>query len=321
MEKLIINDLSLKRKNKECIKILKDQVMQIINIASTNKKARSMIRCSRATASQVVINDSSFLQIAASFPRDDRYRIISWLSNIGPFWDDGRTEVDLDYFTFETINVTDQGLGELGRMYSAGLASAAFSFQGSDSNLYANTLKVAHGIEEIVIGNYDIRNCSDAEALLALIEEATYSDLYSWIDMLETAKESCEFLNINEDAISRLISTPFAICAANKILSLLKILNEIIKNTDTTGTRNEIARRLVTAHFAGDNADFSDESERNKIDFRGELTFRNISGDRVFAPWHGKVNTPKIRVHFDWPWRGGIKKLDVYYIGPKLTKR
>ena len=187
--------------------------------------------------------------------------------------------------------------------------------------MYARTLPVLHGIEEILIGNYDIPNFWDADEFLGFIESAALSELDSWRKMVEVATDSFDALNVCEDAISDLLSTPFTMCAAKKIMSLLRVLNEIVKNTDQLGARNDKAQRMINCHFIGDNADFSDESERNKSDFRGALTFKNSNGEKLFAPWHGKVNTPKLRVHFEWPLKQGNSKLDIYYIGPKLTKR
>ena len=40
----------------------------------------------------------------------------------------------------------------------------------------------------------------------------------------------------------------------------------------------------------------------------------------LFFPWHGKVQTPQLRVHFSWPVRAD-KHLYVVYVDPKITKR
>ena len=40
----------------------------------------------------------------------------------------------------------------------------------------------------------------------------------------------------------------------------------------------------------------------------------------LFCPWHGKVQTPQLRVHFSYPIRAN-EPLYIVYVGPKLTKR
>jgi hypothetical protein len=82
-------------------------------------------------------------------------------------------------------------------------------------------------------------------------------------------------------------------------------------------------RELYRQYFIGDRARFSDESTRNKREFRAEMSFADPeSEDRVlFCPWHGKIQTPQFRIHFEWPVPVGQRRLKVLYIGPKLTIR
>lgn len=321
MEKIIINDLSIARQGETDFSVLKEQLLEVVGIVNLNKKARSMIRCSRVTVNQTLSEGVTLIEFVSRFSRDDRNRVLSWLNNAGPFWDDSRTEVDFDYFTFNDLDVTDQGLGELGRMHSTGVVSAAFSFQGASAGLYAPALMVFHGIDEIVVGRYDVPNFWDANAVAGFIDQVDYSELDGWNKMISMASDLFDGLRIHDDATAELLCTPFVKCAAKKILFLLELLNEVVKNTDDNGSRNEKAQRIIRNHFIGDNADFSDESERNKRDFRENLTFAGAEGCKVFAPWHGKVNNPKIRVHFGWPLSQTDKVIHIYYIGPKITKR
>ena len=72
----------------------------------------------------------------------------------------------------------------------------------------------------------------------------------------------------------------------------------------------------------GRGAMFSDSSDTEKDDFASELRFRHPDrpDERLFCPWHGKVQTPQLRVHFSHPIRADVP-LYVVYVGPKLTKR
>ncbi|MEI7996656.1 MAG: hypothetical protein WCH01_17300 [Methylococcaceae bacterium] len=80
--------------------------------------------------------------------------------------------------------------------------------------------------------------------------------------------------------------------------------------------------RLYQEHFTGDKAWFSTSSDDEKIEFKNELTFNhpNNKDEKLFCPWHGKIKTPQIRIHFSYPIRAD-KPLYVPYIGLKITKK
>jgi hypothetical protein len=44
-------------------------------------------------------------------------------------------------------------------------------------------------------------------------------------------------------------------------------------------------------------------------------------GETLFCPWHGKVQTPQIRIHFSGTTIRHDQPLYVVYIGPKIAKR
>lgn len=72
----------------------------------------------------------------------------------------------------------------------------------------------------------------------------------------------------------------------------------------------------------GRGATFTDSSDSEKSEFKKEMTFDNpLDAKRtLFCPWHGKVQTPQLRVHFSYPICAD-EALFVVYVGPKLTKR
>ncbi|MFN0043644.1 MAG: hypothetical protein ACKVSF_10595, partial [Alphaproteobacteria bacterium] len=90
-----------------------------------------------------------------------------------------------------------------------------------------------------------------------------------------------------------------------------------------TGAEGPNARELRQQHFVGDRARFSDESARNKVEFSAAMTFvdPDNANRRIFCPWHGKIQTPQFRIHFEWPVPVGQQLLKVLYIGPKITKQ
>ena len=96
-----------------------------------------------------------------------------------------------------------------------------------------------------------------------------------------------------------------------------------MKNSfDQQGKRTSGGHTLYQKYFTGAKAWFSDSSDREKAQFRNELTFPHPADPdkTIFATWHGKVKTPQLRIHFSWPIRAD-KPLYVVYAGPKITKR
>ncbi|MNJ70706.1 hypothetical protein D3C77_671840 [compost metagenome] len=78
---------------------------------------------------------------------------------------------------------------------------------------------------------------------------------------------------------------------------------------------------LYQTYFTGARAWFSDSSDREKRDFEQELKFVDPErpGEKISAPYHGKVQTPQMRIHFTWPVTAEAP-LHVLYIGDKITK-
>jgi hypothetical protein len=105
------------------------------------------------------------------------------------------------------------------------------------------------------------------------------------------------------------------------LLVLLQVLHELRNAVDESGERTTEGQEIYQRHFTGDKAWFSDSSDTEKRDFRHDLTFDSPSGDKqIFCPWHGKVKTLQLRVHFTWP-VSADEPFVVAYVGPKITKR
>jgi hypothetical protein len=320
MDKLIINDLSIKRQAGS-IGDLNQQLVATVKLISSLAVARELIRCSRNLINSVVCDDKTLIRhVVDSFERDSRLQIMTWLTNHGPFWDDTRTEVDFDSFNYEGINVTEQGLGEAGRLQSMGVNAWSYSFKGGEFDFSNTPIPIAHSLEDIVVGNYDIDNIWDVGEVSEKLKTFVLPPA-SWEDMLKVAVETFKFLIFLVDPHSELISTPFSRGASERIFLLLSVLDKIAQNTNDDGSRNESAKELYDTFFVGEKPAFTDESDSNKNDFKRDLTFVNSDGKDVFAPWHGKINSPKIRIHFEWPRPTSQKIIKILFIGPKLTKK
>ncbi|HPF40863.1 MAG TPA: hypothetical protein P5081_07175 [Phycisphaerae bacterium] len=127
---------------------------------------------------------------------------------------------------------------------------------------------------------------------------------------------------ISDSCFAPLDGYPFEQPAANRILQILEVLERFKVCFDQDGQRSAEGHEIARLHFQGDRAMFSDSSDTEKQDFEHELSFRHPlnESETLFCPWHGKVNTPKFRVHFSWPVTAK-DPLFVVYVGPKITKR
>ena len=88
-----------------------------------------------------------------------------------------------------------------------------------------------------------------------------------------------------------------------RFLALLDILDRMARAFDATGARTPEGQGLYQAYFTGDNALFSDSSDKEKRRFGEALTFPHpgAPGSSLSCPWHGKVRHMTLRLHFSWP--------------------
>ncbi len=129
------------------------------------------------------------------------------------------------------------------------------------------------------------------------------------------------------DAFAYLEGCPFVSGAAYRLLFILDTLHRFKSCFDSDGRRTAEGHEIYRDFFAGKKGEggrgavFSDSSDSEKSKFKQEMTFGHPekTGKTLFCPWHGKVQTPQLRVHFSWPVRAD-EALYVVYVGPKITK-
>ena len=157
---------------------------------------------------------------------------------------------------------------------------------------------------------------------LEIALQAAASPITSWQQLARDIPICCPNLTFSENSFEPLYSHPFVDCAAKRIVELLKVLDKFKNCFDAQGQRTDEGNRLYQEHFTGDKAWFSTSSDDEKIEFKNELTFNhpNNKDEKLFCPWHGKIKTPQIRIHFSYPIRAN-KPLYVPYIGLKITKK
>lgn len=130
------------------------------------------------------------------------------------------------------------------------------------------------------------------------------------------------------DAFAPLVGHPFASGAAERLLFIMHLLDRFKACFDEDGQRTLEGHEIYRDFFTGQKGEggrgplFTDSSEKEKKSFKAEMTFKHPtdSSKTLFCPWHGKVQTPPLRVHFSWPVRAD-EPLFIVYVGPKITKR
>lgn len=246
---------------------------------------------------------------------------LGW-TQTGPFWYDDRQFNENDYFEYEGIDVTNQGLGEAARRRIVGRVANTFSFP-----LLAfekSPLSVQHGLSEEPYGVINVDNHWQIEQLTVALEACRV--LNNWNDVQEEINRRFDQLIFSTDVMDKLLPMPFSKSVTERIFQLLRILNQVVLSRDDGGKLSDEGEEILRNHFAGAGAGntplFKPESADNRRNFKNELTFQDPSDNSKYLDchWHGKIQTPQIRIHFEWPTPRGQREIKIVYIGPKITK-
>jgi hypothetical protein len=247
---------------------------------------------------------------------------LEWWAKAGPFWDDERQTNEDDYFEYQGTDVTDQGLGEAARRKLVERDANAFSFPLD--GFQETPLAVQQGLVGAPIGFIDVANYWLIQQLEVALESCRA--LNSWNDVREEVTRRYDQLIISTDFMAKLFPTPFSHAVTNRIFHLLSILNDLVLESDDEGRLSEDGEEIFRNYFAGATAGrtplFKPETHNDQQHFENDLTFRDPSDNAtyLFCHWHGKIQTPQIRIHFEWPRPRGQREIKIVYIGPKLTK-
>jgi hypothetical protein len=257
--------------------------------------------------------------------RDFLRQVLQWIDRSGPFIDDDRHPEPSDYFECLGVDVTNQGLGEAARRTKNNLEVATFSFVGGVVDFSGSPLCVEHGLPEERFGQYFVPNVSKVDKLIeCALRAAPEAD--SWRSMIERARVQFPSL-VLLDAIflnPRLAGEPFEKSISDRVMELLRHLNEYAESRNNDGSESDRSRELVRAFFTeaqGAVPLFTGESVTNQRKFEQLLTFRDPENPdaTLFAHWHGKIRHRVFRLHFEWPMPRQARKIKVVYVGPKLT--
>lgn len=244
--------------------------------------------------------------------------VLAWLTKSGPFWEDDRVSNEDDYFELDGVDVTDLGIGEAARSQIAGRQASSFSF--ADGGFDYTPIDVQHGLIEQPLGTISIPNIWDSNTLYQ-IAQATVPAPVNWMQMLSQAEGYFDNLYFSPEVIDSLKKESFSSYVVERVFSLLAVLQEFVSCLNEDGSHSDRNNELISQHFSGPKAWFTDESVTNKRDFHDEMSFPDPDnkGEHIFCSWHGKIKTPQYRIHFEWP-LAGRSTFRIFYIGPKITK-
>lgn len=280
----------------------------------------SELRCHRNLIQAQVMHELSLQQAVSQLDRNKRSALMSWLTKEGPFWEDSRQHDADEYLICQDYPdpVTDTALGEAAHHCFNGNDYHTFSFE--PSNWQINPITVYWYRDNNVIP-INVTNHWNINSL-GIVLRTTASRITSWQQLAKDMPTRLSNLTFSENSFEPLYSHPFVDSAAKRIIELLNLLDKFKTCFDIQGQRTDEGNRLYQDHFMGDKAWFSDSSKNEKIEFKNELTFNypDNRGEKLFCPWHGKVKTPQIRIHFSYPISAN-EPLYVPYIGLKITKK
>lgn len=287
---------------------LGESIREVIGMRNAAKRFGMEVYCHTNTANRHVRPDTALIH---ALSRDQRMYMTSWLTRQGPFWEDARRHAPNEWYEYDGEIVTDTGLAEAAHCVEIGIDRRMVSF--APSSWERSTIVVIRrennaATDSVQLANY--WNVSDLEQ--ALIKADPEPE--SWEQLEEICRRRFASLNFSADSFRPLNGQPFAPGVADRIRIRLDVLNRI-QVARWRGTSE--GRRLYDKHFTGDRAWFSDSSDSEKRDFESKLTF-NVEGKFVLCGWHGKINTPPYRIHFNRPSQPG-DALHVVYIGWKIT--
>ena len=276
------------------------------------------LQCHRNVAHAAVTRDLSVPQAIQRMSREARSALMQWLARSGPFWEDHRQHDSDEYMECKGEVVTDTAAGEAAhRLYQGG--ECGLVSMDPSSWLFSPLQIEWHQYGPI--RNINVPNYWTADSLTTALDALPLS-LSSWHDLEAIARGRCEDLTFAQGCFQPLHGLPFGHAPAKALLSRLTILHELKSCFDANGDRTHAGDEILRKHFAGSKAWFSDSSDTEKVKYRLDLSFPHPAnaGETLFCPWHGKVKTPQLRLHFSWPIHASTP-LYIVYVGPKITKR
>lgn len=296
----------------------------VMRIRATAQRFGREVHCHRKLLHAQLGPELNLQQAVRVLPREQQRAVMSWVTRYGPFWEDLRQHGPDDWLEWRGEIVTDTAIGEAAFAILHGVERHLVSFIPSDFLFTPITVDWVAG-ESTTTAR--VPNHWDPTLIERLLEAAP-PPITSWADVEAVARGRFDALTVTEGAFQSLYGRPFVPGAAQRLVMVLHTLDRLRRCFDAEGNRTAEGHEIYKDFFTGRKGDggrgalFSDSSDTEKDEFEAELTFPHPEsvGKALFCPWHGKVQTPQLRVHFSTP-ISADKPLYVVHVGPKITKR
>ncbi len=314
----LFNDLSIHGQFYD-ISSFRNAFARVMEISRVAERFNHDFYFNRMIVNAEPIPDMMMQQAIAKFSKNEQRAAMFRLTRGGPFWDDIRRHGKDDWMECENGEiVTDSAVGEAAFRTLHSVITNLVSVRPSDWDYSPVRVVWKRGPKDQDI---DIENWRDAIDLENRLSSAP-SSVLSWSDLRNVSKKLYERLVFASNCFEPLDGLPFSKSSADRIIFLLGILDRFAGAFDNEGNRTPEAHKMYKDYFTGGNALFSDSSDTEKQNFKGELTFPHPGNPKesLFCPWHGKERRNIIRLHFSWTIRAG-EPVYVVYIGPKITKK
>jgi hypothetical protein len=321
---LLVNELSLHGQFID-LASFRDAIQRFMSIRAVAHQFGRELHCHKDMAQARVTPTITMPQAIQALTHDERRAFLSWITRNGPFWKDIQEHDPDDWLEWNNEIVTDTAVGEAAWCCLNDIKRDLVSL--TPSNWQFTPVLVdwisGSGSKKTI----EVVNHWDAAAL-EIILRVEPVPMNSWAQLTELAMARCTLLTFSEDAFVPLNGHPFFPSAALRLLSVLGTLNRYKSCFDANGQRTTEGNELYQDFFTGAKgqggrgAIFTDSSDDEKVKFKNELTFKHPdnASETLFCPWHGKVQTPQLRVHFSSPVRAN-EPLYVVFVGPKITKQ
>ena len=316
---LLANELSVHEQFHSPVDF-RDAISQLMALRDAARRSGREVHCRSSFRDTVPMPGVPLQRAIGSLGVEKRRAVLAWLNRSSPFWDDVRRHGVDDWLACGEKIVTDTAVGEAAFRNLHGMDCGLVSLAPSAwcyAPVAVTLVRQAEGANNRVA---EVGNWWSTETLEAALQHRA-PPLGSWSALREASRDRFASLTIAEDCFAPLAGVPFAKSAAERLLTLLDVLDRFARAFDDKGVRNAEGHHIYANHFTGERAWFSDSSDTEKHRFRHELTFTHPEDPTtpLFCTWHGKVRHMTLRLHFSWPITAG-KPVHVVYAGPKITK-
>ena len=317
----LANDLSFHEQFNE-IETFRSALARLMAMRRAARRFGREVYCHRTLLTAYPISAVPMQKAIGQLADKNEQRVaMRWLTHAGPFWDDLRQHDAGDRLECRDEIVTDTAVGEAAFRKLHGVDCGLVSVSPSDWDYSPIEVIWRREAENPEDRTTVLENWWNVEALVDALRDKT-PPIRSWNDLRGTSINRFGSLVFAEDCFEPLKGVPFAKSAAERFLVLLGILDRLACTFDADGVRTPEGHQVYQDHFTGHKALFSDSSDKEKHQYRQELTFTypGEPGGSLFCTWHGKVSHSTLRLHFSWPLKAN-KPVYIVYAGPKITKR